>query len=93
MGSGGSQSAAFKPLPNSKVSLFNQRVQLKDSATGTPLSGMPYFIRLAGGTVYHGTTDVEGYTDIAHNDSKESAKVFVGHEALKQIAVFGGGYE
>jgi hypothetical protein len=43
---------------------------------------------LASGAVYYGTTDEEGNTDIAYSDSAESAKTYVGHDALKEIAKF-----
>jgi type VI secretion system secreted protein VgrG len=85
---GGRSEASFPTLPSSTLSLFNRKLQLKDAGTGEPLAEAPYFIRLKGGTVYHGVTDAEGFTDIAQSDSAESAKAYVGHAAMKEIAKF-----
>jgi len=87
---GGRAEASFNPLPDSKVAQFNRKVRLTDAATGAPFAGMPYFMRLPNGSVFHGVTDDDGHTDIAQSDSPDQAKVHVGHSALKQIAKFAG---
>jgi hypothetical protein len=51
---------------------------------------MPYFLRLASGVVFHGVTDDEGNTDIAHGSSAEPVKIYVGLAALKEISKFKG---
>jgi type VI secretion system secreted protein VgrG len=87
---GGRGVASFSPLPSSTAGLFNSKVHLFDTKTGEPHRGLPYFIRLASGVVYYGTTDDKGHTDVAHSNAAESMKIFVGHGALREIAKLGG---
>jgi type VI secretion system secreted protein VgrG len=87
---GGKVEASYPPLPTSTVAQFKRKVRLTDSGTGLPLAETPYFMRLASGAVYHGTTDEYGHTDIVQSGSAESAKTFVGHSALKEIAKLAG---
>ncbi|NRR30325.1 type VI secretion system tip protein VgrG [Oxalobacteraceae bacterium] len=85
---GGRSEASFLPLPSSTMSLFSRKLQLKDAGTGEALADAPYFVRLKGGTVFHGVTDGDGFTDIAQSDNAESAKAYVGHAAMVEIAKF-----
>ena len=85
---GGRSAASFSPLPSASVGLFNQKVHLKDASSGEVLQGMPYFVRLESGTVYYGVTDEDGNTEIAQSDFAETARTYVGHAALKEIAKF-----
>jgi len=86
---GGDRSeASFSPLPSSSMGLFNRKMQLKDANTGESLADAPYFVRLKSGAVFYGTTDTDGYTDIAQSDTAESARTYVGHAALKETAKF-----
>jgi type VI secretion system secreted protein VgrG len=87
-GGGGRAEASFLPLPTTTISAYSRKVRLTDAGTGAPIAGMPYFIRLPNGAVYHGTTDEKGDTSIAHSESAEKARTFVGHDALKEIAKF-----
>jgi type VI secretion system secreted protein VgrG len=80
--------ASFIPLPSSVAALYHRKVQLKDDATGVPLGDVPYFLRLNSGAVFHGTSDKDGFTDIAQSATAESAKVYIGHAALKEIDKF-----
>jgi type VI secretion system secreted protein VgrG len=86
--SGEFSSASYVPLPSSLAAFFNHKVQLLDGASGKPLSDAPYFIRLAGGSVYYGITKENGFTEMPVSNSPEKAKVITGHEALKEIAKF-----
>jgi type VI secretion system secreted protein VgrG len=86
---GGSRAAAsFSSLPSATIGSYNRKVRLSDANSSAPLSGMPYFLRLASGAVYYGTTNEDGTTDIAHSSSPESGRAYFGHAALKQIAKF-----
>ncbi|XLZ73123.1 type VI secretion system Vgr family protein [Massilia sp. SR12] len=87
---GGKQEASFIPLPSGQMSLFSRKVRLTDANSGAPLANTPYFIRLGSGSVFHGISGEDGYTDVAQGDSAEAAKVHVGHSALKEIAKLGG---
>jgi len=51
---------------------------------------MSYFLRLAGGTVYYGMTDKDGYTEAACGSTAEMVKISVGHDALIEIAKIRG---
>jgi len=82
---GGRAEASFSALPSSVASFFDRKVQLTDGSTGTPLAEMPYFLRLKNGVVFHGTTDEEGFTDLARGNNEESVKAFFGHAALIEI--------
>ncbi len=79
---GASNGANLLPLPSGAVSLYKQKFRIVDQQTGEPLSEMPFFIRLDGGLVAHGTTDKDGFTDVASSDVKETATVYVGHAAM-----------
>jgi type VI secretion system secreted protein VgrG len=86
---GGSRNAAsFTPLPSGVLSVYSRKLRLTDATSGEPLGNMPYFVRLRSGSVYHGTTNQEGETDIAHSNSSETARAYVGHAALREIAKF-----
>ena len=87
---GSRQVASFRPLPSSKLGLFNHKVHLYDSKTGDPHCELPYFLRLTSGAVYYGTTDERGYTEVAQSDVAELMKIYVGHDALREIAKLGG---
>jgi len=87
---GGRGAASFSPLPSSTAGLFNSKVHLFDTKTGEPHRELPYLIRLSSGVVYYGTTDDKGHTDVAHSNAAESMKIFVGHDALREIAKLGG---
>jgi hypothetical protein len=63
---------------------------LYDATSGEPHRKLPYFLRLASGVVYHGTTDDNGHTEVAHSNAAETMKIFVGHDALREIAKLGG---
>lgn len=86
----GSKAASFAPLPNSKVSFYNQKVKLIDTSTGLPLEEMPYFIRLKNGNFYHGVTNKDGLSELAHSDETLQAKTYIGHTAMVEIAKLKG---
>ena len=90
---GSRETASFKPLPSSTAGLFNRKVYLYDATSGKAHMGMPYLLRLVSGTVYHGTTDDEGYTEVAQGEAAETMKVYVGHDALREIAKLRGTHE
>lgn len=88
---GGAQHpASMTQLPSSTMGLFNRKMQLTDQETGEIVPDSPYFIRMDNGVVYHGTTDAEGHTEMAHDQTALSGKAYFGHEAMKQIAKFKG---
>ncbi|MEO7495930.1 MAG: type VI secretion system Vgr family protein [Massilia sp.] len=87
---GASKPASFAPLPSSSEAFFARKVHLKDAGSGQALAAMPYFIRLDNGVAYHGTTDEQGHTEHAHGDAAHSAKTYVGHAAMKEIAKLTG---
>ena len=88
--SGARAEASFNALPSSTPCMFNRKIQLTDNETAEVLPDTPYFVRLDDGVTYYGTTDAEGFTEIAQSEKAQSAKVYVGHEAMKQIAKITG---
>uniref|UniRef100_UPI003CFA11E5 DUF2345 domain-containing protein n=1 Tax=Massilia sp. TSP1-1-2 TaxID=2804649 RepID=UPI003CFA11E5 len=80
--------ASSLPLPSSSLSLFNRQMKLNDQETGEVLHGIPYFIRMDNGVVFHGATDSEGLTEMVHDQTELAGKAYFGHEAMKQIAKF-----
>jgi type VI secretion system secreted protein VgrG len=88
---GSNTKASFLPLPSATSALFDRRVRLTDEVSGTPLSDIPYFVRLDSGAVFCGVTDEHGLTEYAISDQAEAASVYIGHLALKEIARFKAG--
>jgi type VI secretion system secreted protein VgrG len=87
---GGSSPASFVPLPSTLTAQFSRRIRLMDESKGVPLGGMPYFMRLKSGVVYHGVTDDDGFTDVAQSNQAEQLETSIGHAALKKISKLKG---
>lgn len=62
--------------------VFDEKVQLVDSASGMPVADYPYFAITSEGTHYYGRTDVQGNTQRMPTEQASNISIFWGDEAL-----------
>lgn len=72
-----------RPLEKQPAGNYDERVRVID-ANGRPLSGTPYHIRTASGSVYKGLTDSSGYCPRVHTNDAARLDIAIGIRALER---------
>lgn len=62
--------------------VFDEKIQLVDSVSGTPIADYPYFAITSDGTRYSGRTDSQGNTQRMPTEQASDISIFWGDEAL-----------
>ncbi len=81
----GSQKAVMEILPDSRVKIFDEQVQVHNVIDGNPIVGMAYYAETASGDFIHGITDENGKTPRISTQSEEIINIYWGIEAMRKI--------
>lgn len=80
---GGAAFSGITPLASHFAQdVFDEKIQLVDSISGTPIVDYPYFAITSDGTRYSGRTDLQGNTQRMSTKQAGDISVFWGDEAL-----------
>lgn len=80
---GGAAFSGITPLEGHLAQdVFDEKIQLVDSASGAPIADYPYFAIISEGTHYSGRTDSQGNTERIPTEQASDISVFWGDEAL-----------
>jgi type VI secretion system secreted protein VgrG len=84
--SGSSQTVKSKPLPDTRLKLFDEAFILRNSQTKEPLPNHPYRIKRQDGTYEEGITDDKGQTHIVRSESPESLAIELVVRSFSRLA-------
>ncbi|RJG06144.1 type VI secretion system tip protein VgrG [Noviherbaspirillum cavernae] len=70
--------ATLEKMPDTRIKAFDEQFLALDKATGKPIAGLPYQIKMPDGRVLAGTTDDQGRTMRVASADQEALQLFFG---------------